>query len=94
MPRFHVRDAFALQDKKSFVLAGFTIEGEVAAGMLVQIPFTATVMTTAEIDHVQFIRRPDGDLVCLFIRCADPEEVTLWEALKIKDRTVDITTAA
>ncbi len=61
MPRFHVRDAFALQDKKSFVLAGFVIEGEVAAGMLVRIPFTATVMITAEIDHIQFIRRPDGD---------------------------------
>ena len=90
MPRFHVRDAFAIQDKSSFVLAGFIIEGEIVAGMLVRIPFTATVMTTAEIDHIQFIRRPDGDVVCLCIRCANPEEVTLWEALKIKDHTVEV----
>jgi hypothetical protein len=90
MPRFHVRDAFAINDKSAFVMAGFVIEGEIAAGMLVRIPFTATVMTTAEIDHIQYLRRPDGDVACLCVRCTDPEEVTLWEALKIKDRTVEI----
>ena len=90
MPRFHVRDAFAINDKSAFVMAGFVIEGEIAAGMLVRFPFNATVMMTAEIDHIQYVRRQDGDVVCLCIKCADPAEVTLWEALKIKDRTVDI----
>ena len=75
-------------------MAGFVIEGEVAAGMLVRMPFNATVMMTAKIDHIQFVRRPDGDVVCLCIRCASPEEATLWEALKIKDRTIEIITAA
>ena len=46
-------------------MAGFVIEGEVAAGMLVRMPFNATVMMTAEIDHIQFVRRPVGDVVCL-----------------------------
>ncbi len=90
MPRFHVRDAFPTSDKCTFVMAGFVIEGEIAAGMLVRLPFHAHVMMTAEIDHIQYLRRPDGDVVCLCIRCVDPNEVTLWEALKLKDRTFDI----
>ena len=90
MPRFHVRDAFSMSDKCLFVMAGFVIEGEIAGGMLVRFPFHATVMMTAEIDHIQYLRRPDGDVACLCIRYQDPKEVTLWEALKIKDRTIDI----
>jgi len=90
MPRFHVRDGFAINDKSAFVMAGFVIEGEVSPGMSVRMPFSATVMMSAEIDHIQYVRRPDGDVVCLCIRCANPEEVVLWEALKMKDRTVDI----
>ncbi len=90
MARFHVRDTFAINDKAFFVLAGFVIEGEIAAGMLIRMPFNATTMMTADIDHIQNIARPDGDVICLCIRCTTPEEVTLWEALKIKDRTVEI----
>jgi hypothetical protein len=90
MPRFHVRDAFAINDKTAFVMAGFVIEGEIAAGMLVRIPFHATTMMTAEIDHIQYLRRPDGDVVCLCIKCTDPQEVILWGALKLKDHTIEI----
>ncbi len=90
MARFHVRDAFPINDKAFFVLAGFTIEGEPQAGMLVRMPFNASTMMTAEIDHIQLLQRPDGDVVCLCIRCVSPDEVTLWEALKIKDRTVEV----
>jgi hypothetical protein len=90
MPRFHVRDAFAINDKSAFVMAGFVIEGEITAGMLVRLPFKENVMMTAEIDHIQVVRRPDGDVVCLCIRCVSPEEATLWEALKIKDHTIEI----
>ena len=79
-----------MNDKSAFVMAGFVIEGEIAAGMSVRLPFKENVMMTAEIDHIQVVRRPDGDIVCLCIRCASPEEATLWEALKIKDHTMDI----
>jgi hypothetical protein len=75
-------------------MAGFIIEGEIAAGMSMRLPFKEEVMMTAKIDHIQFVRRPDGDVVCLCIRCVSPEEATLWEALKIKDRTVEIIAAA
>ena len=90
MSRFHVRDAFAIHDKNVFVMAGFVIEGDIAADMLVRFPFKENVMMTAEIDQIQYLRRPDGDVVCLCIRCAKPEEVALWEALKIKDQTIDL----
>jgi len=92
MPRFHVRDTFAINDKSTFVMAGFVIEGEIAAGMSVRLPFKENVMITAEIDHIQHIERPDGDVVCLCIRCAKPEEAALWEALRMKDHTIEIIT--
>jgi len=91
MPRFHVRDTFAIQDKATFVLAGFVIEGEVTAGMSVSIPFNANVKMTAKIDRIEFVRRPDGDVVCLCLDCAAPGEVTLWEALNIRNRMIDVT---
>jgi hypothetical protein len=94
MARFHVRDAFAIQDRSAFVMAGFVIESEITAGMLVRLPFKESVMMTAEIDHIQYVRRPDGDVVCLCVRCASPEEATLWEALKIKDHTIEIIQAS
>lgn len=75
-------------------MAGFVIEGEITAGMLVRLPFKESVMMTAEIDHIQYVRRPDGDVVCLCIRCASPDETILWEALKIKDHTMEIIKAS
>lgn len=94
MSRFHVRDTFSIDDKRAFVLAGFAIEGEITAGMLVSMPFNAKVTMTAKIDHIELVRRPDGDVVCICIRCAAPEEVALWQALKIKDSTVEIIPSA
>jgi len=93
MPRFHVRDTFTLSDKTTFVMAGFIIEGEVLAGMNVRIPFNATVKMTAAIDRIEHVHRPDGDVVCLCVNCSVPDEVTLWEALKIKDQTIEIVPA-
>ena len=90
MSRFHVRDTFAISDRAFFVLAGFAIEGEVGAGMLVRLPFTARVTITEEVDHIQRIERPDGEVLCLCIRCHTPDEATLWEALKLKDTTVEV----
>ncbi len=91
MPRFHVRDTFAIQDKTTFVLAGFVVEGEVTAGMSVSIPFNAHVKLTAQIDRIEHVQRPDGDVVCLCLDCAVPDEVTLWEALNIRNRIIDVT---
>ena len=90
MPRFHVRDTFAIQDKSTFVLAGFVIEGEVAAGMSISFPFNANVKMTAKIDRIELVRRPDGDVTCLCLDCAAPSEVTLWEALNIRNRMIDV----
>ena len=93
MAKFHVRETFVIEDKKLFVMAGFILEGEITARMLVSLPFNSTVMMTAEIDHLQILRRPDGDITCLCVRFIDPAEVTLWQALKIDDRLVDIVPA-
>jgi hypothetical protein len=91
MPRFHVRETFPIQDRTTFVLAGFVVEGEVKAGMAVSIPFNANVKLTAKIDRIEFVHRPDGDVVCLCLGCAVPDEITLWDALNIKNRIIDVT---
>lgn len=75
-------------------MTGFITEGEVVEGMAVSIPFSASVKMTATIDRVAMLRRPDGDVVCLCLDCTRPDEVTLWEALNIKNRTIDIIPAA
>ena len=93
MAKFHVRETFVIDEKTLFVMAGFILEGEITARMLVSLPFNSTVMMTAEIDHLQILRRPDGDITCLCIRMTDPAEVTLWQALKIENRLVDVVPA-
>jgi hypothetical protein len=90
MPRFHVRDTFAISDRAFFVLAGFAIEGLIEAGMLVRMPFTSRVTITEEIDHLQRVERPDGEVLCLCIRCHTPDEAALWESLKLKETTVEV----
>jgi hypothetical protein len=80
-------------DKCLFVMAGFVIEGEIAGGMLVRLPIQADMMMTAEIDHIEHLHRPDGEVTCLCIRCRDPKELALWDALKIKDRTIEVIAA-
>lgn len=90
MSRFHVRDTFAISDKAFFVLAGFAIEGEIEAGMLVRLPFNPQVTVTEEIDHIQRVERPDGTVVCLCLRCHSAQEAMLWEALKLADTTIEV----
>ena len=90
MARFHVRDTFALKDRSAFVLAGFVVEGRVGQGMAVRMPFRPDVMVTAPIGRVEELHRPDGDVTCLCIRCAAPQEAALWESLGIKDRIVEV----
>jgi len=91
MPRFQIRDTFAIEDKKTFVMAGLVLEGKVEPGMSVSIPFNSSINLTAKIDRVEVAHRFDGDVVCLCIDCSMPDEVTLWEALDLKDETISIT---
>jgi hypothetical protein len=90
MARFHVRETFAPKDQPFFVLAGFAIEGQVDAGMLVRLPFNGQVAVTEEIDHIQRLARPDGEVLCLCLRCHTPDEAQLWVALPLKDTTVEV----
>ena len=94
MPRFFVRDTFAINDKATFVIAGSVVEGEVAAGMSVTVPFNTSIKMSAKIDRIEVIRRPDGEVVSLCIDCSRPDEATLWEALNLKNRTIEIAQAA
>jgi hypothetical protein len=92
MARFHVRDTFATKDNRTFVLAGFVVEGEVEAGMTLRLPLQDYALVTAEIERLEAVHRPDGDVVCLCLHCDGPSDVSLWQALALKDRAVEVVT--
>jgi hypothetical protein len=93
MPRFHVYDSFSINDKFTFVLVGLVLEGYVVQGMAVSIPFNGNARMRAQIDRIENIHRPEGEVVCLCIDCSVPDEIVLWEALNIKNRTIEIAMA-
>ena len=92
MARFHIKQTFKLDlgEKWSYVLAGQMIEGEIRAGMIVNLPFNSSFTMTARIDRIEFARvrsRPDD--VCLCIECG-PDELGMWDDLGLVDEQVKV----
>lgn len=93
MAKFRVKDTFAIEGRPHFVLAGSIVEGEVRAGMFVQVPLNSSTAMTARIDCIESVRRLGGhEDTCLCIRYAEPEELELWRGLDIGAETLNVTT--
>lgn len=93
MPKFHVKDTFAIESTQLFALAGSIVEGEIRPGMFVHVPFNPSIAMTGRIDCIEFTRQLGGNEdTCLCIRCPDPDELELWSGLNINDETVEVTT--
>ena len=90
MARFHVSGAFPLRSRSLFVLAGSIVDGTVAPGMFVHIPFNLGTAMSATIHAVEFIRHADREEVGLCIKYADDEELSLWAGLNIGSETVEV----
>ncbi len=95
MARFLVHDTFPMKDfplqgQTMFVLAGFVLEGEVKPGMKLHLRFNSTVNLYAEVDRIEFARRPDGEVTCLCIKCTVADEVVLWESIHVKGQTIEV----
>lgn len=91
MSKFHVNDTFALESRRLFVLAGSILEGEIRAGMIVNVPLNSSLVVSGQIHSVEFARRAGGrEDVCLCISYEDSDELGAWEALNIKNETLDL----
>jgi len=91
MPKFHVKDTFAMESRSQFVLAGAIVEGEIRPGMLVWIPLNSAIVPTARINCIEYVRRSGGDEdTCLCISYTGPEDLEFWSGLNIDDETLEV----
>jgi hypothetical protein len=89
MSKFRVNYTFALKSRRLFVLAGSIVEGEIRAGMIVNVPFTLVI--SGQIHSIEFARRTDGrEDVCLCVTYEDPDELGVWNALNVQNETLDV----
>lgn len=91
MSKFQVHDTFTLECRRLVVLAGLILEGEIRAGMIVNVPLNSFAFVSGQIHSVEFARRAnEREYVCLCISYEDSDELELWEALNIKNETLDV----
>lgn len=91
MPKFHVKDTFAMESRSHFVLAGSIVEGQIRPGMLVWIPLNSAIVTTARINCMEYVRRSGGhEDTCLCISYTGTEDLEFWRGLNIGDETLEV----
>ncbi len=91
MAKFFVFDTFELASRNLFVLAGEIREGEIKAGMNVNIRFNSSVSMTAPIHSIEFALRRGREDVCLCILYEDDTDLMIWRGLNIGDEIVEVT---
>jgi len=91
MAKFHVRGSFELPGKQLFVLAGYVVEGEVSAGMLVHVPFNPRFVVT---ECIRSVERLTGDRGVELALCfeADEELAEFWRGTNIGDEILEVNT--
>ena len=91
MSKLRVNDTFALESRRLFVLAGSIVEGQLRAGMIVNVPLNSSLVVSGQIHSVEFARRADGrEDVCLCISYEDSDELGVWNALNVRNETLDV----
>jgi hypothetical protein len=91
MSKFRVKDTFALESRRLFVLAGSIVEGQIRAGMIVNVPLNSSLVASGEIHSVEFALRADGrEDVCLCISYEDSDELGVWKGLNVENETLDV----
>jgi len=91
MSKFRVNDTFALESRRLFVLAGSIVEGQIRAGMIVNVPLNSSLLISGQIHSIEFVRRTGGrEDVCLCITYEDSDELGVWKALNLQNETLDV----
>jgi uncharacterized protein (DUF1015 family) len=91
MSKFRVNDTFALESRRLFVLAGSIVEGQIRAGMIVNVPLNSSLLISGQIHSVEFVRRTDErEDVCLCIAYEGSDELGVWNALNVQNEMLDV----
>ena len=91
MSKFRVNDTFALESRRLFVLAGSIVEGQIRAGMIVNVPLNSSLLISGQIHSVEFARRTDErEDVCLCIAYEGSDELGVWNALNVQNEMLDV----
>lgn len=94
MSKFRVNDTFAVERRRLFVLTGVIVEGQIWAGMLVNVPLNSSLSIARRIQSIEFARRTDGrEDVCLCIAYESSDQLNVWKALNIQNETLDVVQA-
>jgi hypothetical protein len=94
MSKFRVNDTFTLERRRLFVLAGSIVEGQIQAGMMVNVLLNSSLSISGQIHSIEFARRADGrEDVCLCIACEGSDELDVWNGLNIQNETLDVVPA-
>jgi hypothetical protein len=88
--KFKVSRSFALPDRRTFVLAGSVVEGEVRAGMFVHIPLNSELTVVVPIDAVEYASRAKSEEVRLCLNYADPEDLEIWKGLNLGGQVLQV----
>lgn len=73
-------------------MAGSIVEGEIRNGMFVHIPFNSSLVMTARIHSIEFVRRQGGgEDVCLCIK-SELELAEVLRGLSIGDEIFEVST--
>ena len=89
MPQFHVKRAYNLPDRQSFVLVGRVTEGEVRVGML--IDFTHGVShPMGPIHCIESLKNEASHDTCLLFKYETEDERSLWHLLSIQNELVRV----
>jgi hypothetical protein len=84
MCRFRVNDTFVLERRWLFVLTDSIIEGQIQAGMIVNMPLNSSQPIAGQIQSIEFARRTDGRKdVCVCIAYESSDELKVWKSLNI-----------
>jgi hypothetical protein len=84
MSRFRVNDTFVLERRWLFVLTDSIIEGQIQAGMIVNMPLNSSLPIAGQIQSIEFARRTDGrEDVCVCIAYESSDELKVWKSLNI-----------
>ena len=91
MALFHVREAFALESRGLFVMAGSVVDGVVRPGMIAAVPRSSGVSLDAVVSAVEFLLRSDHqEEVCLCVSGEDDAELAMWIGLGMSDTVIDV----
>ena len=80
---FRASGSFHIPEKKFFCIPGDITQGNVKAGMIVNIPFNSCLSMTAPIHAIEIASTSSGTRIVLVIDLGEDDEAEIWKGLNL-----------